>query len=101
MTGLRVQFEFIIKLPGRPRSQNLFPALVAWRRSAGFQACRTADFQVGHTTAPLADLETRDTAGLEARAALTIYGRPLRSLPAVKKAWRALHFMVRLAHDEG
>jgi hypothetical protein len=41
-------------------------------RSAGFQTCCAADFQVGPDAPRPAGLETRDTAGLETCATKTV-----------------------------
>jgi hypothetical protein len=45
-------------------------------RSAGFQTCRIADFQVGSSALWPAGLETRDTADLEVCATLNCYPAP-------------------------
>ena len=47
-------------------------------RSAGFQTCRIADFQVGSAALRPAGLETRGTADLEVCATLNTYRRPRR-----------------------
>jgi hypothetical protein len=50
-------------------------------RSAGFQTCRAADFQVGTTGMRPAGLETCDTADSEVCATLNPYRRRAESLP--------------------
>ena len=51
---------------------------LAKQRSAGFQTCCIADFQVGSAVLRPAGLETRDTADLEVCATLDRYGRAAR-----------------------
>src|ERR1035438_8431256 len=60
------------------------------KRSADFQVCRIADFQVGWAADRLAGLETRDTADLEVCATLSYFRRCLPS------GWS--HFDFRLRH---
>jgi hypothetical protein len=48
-------------------------------RSAGFQTCCAADFQVGSTALQPAGLETRGTADLEVCATLNRYRREIRT----------------------
>ena len=55
------------------RARQLFSANRPMLRSAGFQTCCTADFQVRSTALGPAGLETRDTADLEVRATLNRY----------------------------
>src|ERR1700733_9253274 len=53
------------KTARRPAAQFLFSADEAMQRSAGFQTCCAADFQVGSAACRAAGWETLDTADLE------------------------------------
>jgi uncharacterized membrane protein YidH (DUF202 family) len=60
---------------GRRGRRYVFRAGILMLRSAGFQTCRIADFQVGSAALRPAGLETRGTADLEVCATLNRYGR--------------------------
>ena len=69
----------------RPNAWNLFSADLPKQRSAGFQTCRAADFQVGSPALPPAGLETRETADLEVCATLTRYNAHVLSACLTRK----------------
>src|ERR1700733_5174147 len=77
---------------------HLFSADEPMQRSAGFQTCCVADFQVGTATLRPAGLETRDTADLEVcatqsrcrtaqRAVMAARGTVLWMVLAIEAAW--------------
>jgi hypothetical protein len=61
---------------GSAQPPYVFSAGILILRSAGFQTCRMADFQVGSAALRPAGLETRGTADLEVCATLNRYQPP-------------------------
>ena len=60
----------VLRFAAERRRRYVFSAGILMLRSAGFQTCRIADFQVGSTALRPAGLETRATADSEVCATL-------------------------------
>jgi len=75
-SGHRDKTIIKLALPHLKAARYVFSAGILMLRSAGFQTCRIADFQVGSAALRPAGLETRGTADLEVCATLNRYWRP-------------------------